>query len=137
MPHPLEIICASRTHCGTCRDREGGRAWRASLAAHYVVPGGAADFACPHGVEWGTAAAPLSPDADGAIPPQPIPRDRWPLSVRIVAKRAEPGEGGVGDTFKRMLGEGGELFKRLTKRIGIDCGCAARQAHLNAIYPYE
>jgi hypothetical protein len=47
--------CRSGAHCGTCRDRDGGRAWRASLASLYVLPPAAPDFACPHGRAWGQA----------------------------------------------------------------------------------
>jgi len=45
--------CRSGVHCRTCRDREGGRRWRRSIAAHFEVPGGIADFPCPRGRPWG------------------------------------------------------------------------------------
>lgn len=44
--------CQSRVHCATCRDREGGRAWRESLACCYTMPEGSPDFPCPHGGDW-------------------------------------------------------------------------------------
>ena len=37
--------CTSRLHCGTCRDRENGVAFREST-------GLGAGFECPHGVPW-------------------------------------------------------------------------------------
>ncbi len=46
-----DTACTSRAHCRACRDREGGRPWRESLARHFTVP--AVDFDCPHGGEWG------------------------------------------------------------------------------------
>jgi hypothetical protein len=45
--------CRGGRHCGACRDLEGGRAWRASLARLFVLPQGAPDFACPYGKGWG------------------------------------------------------------------------------------
>ncbi len=35
-----------------CRDLEGGRSWRAAMAGHFTVPGGAIDFGCPYGLPW-------------------------------------------------------------------------------------
>lgn len=64
-----------------------------------------------------------------------MPREKWPLAVRVVARLAQPGENGVGDTLARLI-VGGEKFKRLMKRVGVDCGCAVRQRHLNALYGY-
>ena len=69
---------------------------------------------------------------------EPVPRDQWPLAVRVVARLAIEGEKGIGDTLKRLIvGVGGEQFTRLMHRIGVDCGCAGRQAYANARYPYE
>jgi hypothetical protein len=59
--------CRSRAHCRTCRDLRGGRSWREGLAATYRLPGGAPDWTCPHGVNWGIAR-----------PPEPIPADHDP-----------------------------------------------------------
>lgn len=79
---------------------------------------------------------------EGAPRPQPLTTlnrtARWPLGVRVIARLKRDGEKGIGDTMARLLaGIGGEAYKRLAKRIGIECGCAARQAMLNARYPYE
>ena len=52
-PFPETRHCRSGGHCRTCRDLEGGRAWRQSLAARFELPPGAPDFACPHGKAWG------------------------------------------------------------------------------------
>ena len=50
--------CASRAHCRTCRDLNGGRAWRTSLAKLFELPkcGVPPDFACPFGAVWGGEA---------------------------------------------------------------------------------
>jgi hypothetical protein len=68
-------------------------------------------------------------------PPDPVPRDQWPLAVRVVARFKQDGEQGIGDTLARLI-VGGDEFKALMEAIGVDCGCSARQAHLNALYPY-
>ena len=49
----IEPICRTRLHCPTCRDLEGGRAWRESLGKAFKLPEDAPDFECPHGIEWG------------------------------------------------------------------------------------
>ncbi len=51
-------VCFSREHCATCRARESGRGWRASLATSYRTPGDRIDFACPHGISWGEEREP-------------------------------------------------------------------------------
>jgi len=43
--------CRSGVHCRTCRDREGGRPWRAMMARAFVVS--SLDWACPQGKAWG------------------------------------------------------------------------------------
>jgi hypothetical protein len=45
--------CGSRVHCGVCRDLEGGRGFRRSVAAGWSVPGGTEDWDCPWGIAWG------------------------------------------------------------------------------------
>ena len=44
--------CLAKVHCVTCRDEEGGRSWRQSVAEHFGVPEGFVErhWACPHGV---------------------------------------------------------------------------------------
>ena len=46
------IHCCSRAHCITCRDLEGGRAWRSEMARRFRVPGNAVDFDCPDSLPW-------------------------------------------------------------------------------------
>jgi len=43
--------CQTEMHCGTCRNLEGGRAWRQGIAAHFSVP--EVDWPCPKGHKWG------------------------------------------------------------------------------------
>lgn len=47
-------------------------------------------------------------------------------------------DAGVGDTIARNLGRlGADYMKRAYQwAFGADCGCGARQARLNALYPY-
>lgn len=49
---PWPDVCKQGPHCETCRDLDGGRAWRQALTAVYSLPGGV-DFLCPHGRPWG------------------------------------------------------------------------------------
>jgi hypothetical protein len=67
-----------------------------------------------------------------------VPREKWPLVVRVLTKLGHPDDRGVGDTVARLAGvAGGEVVKRWYKKIvGRDCGCTDRQAKLNALYPY-
>ncbi len=45
---------------------------------------------------------------------------------------------GVGDTAQRIAAKlGGERYKRLTKRLGMPCGCSERQDEWNRLYPYH
>ncbi len=61
----------------------------------------------------------------------------WPKMAQAIARLRAPSEVGVGDTLARLFARvGGERFKTLAKRLGIDCGCDNRQALLNAAYPY-
>lgn len=64
--------------------------------------------------------------------------DVWPAWAKWVARFRKPGEVGVGDTVQRIAARfGGEKFKRLSKRIGLPCGCTERQADWNRLYPYD
>ncbi|HUX02246.1 MAG TPA: hypothetical protein VMY35_14875 [Phycisphaerae bacterium] len=42
--------CRREMHCGTCRDLEGGRAWRKQIAERFTVEG--VDWPCPKGHDW-------------------------------------------------------------------------------------
>ena len=66
-----------------------------------------------------------------------IPYDDWPLWARTVAALKIDADIGVGDTVERMAASmGGVAFKAWAKTVGIDCGCDARKASWNKIYPY-
>ena len=47
--------CRSGAHCRTCRDREGGRAFRRQVARLLGQEGGP-DWPCPLGKPWGPPA---------------------------------------------------------------------------------
>ena len=47
------IICTSELNCKDCRNQEGGRYWRLTLAQVYRLPEDKVDFECPHGKPWG------------------------------------------------------------------------------------
>ncbi|MBI5725221.1 MAG: hypothetical protein HZA50_14775 [Planctomycetes bacterium] len=52
------IHCTSRVHCRTCRDREGGQAWRRAILRMFPLPDPViADkyFDCPAGLPWLTS----------------------------------------------------------------------------------
>lgn len=66
----IDVVCEAGVHCGACRDREGQRKWRLSLAEAYVVPAGWPDCECPRGKPWGyrpaeRPAMQLAPQATG------------------------------------------------------------------------
>ncbi|WP_437588829.1 hypothetical protein [Sorangium sp. So ce1000] len=46
--------CQSGGHCRLCRDPEMGRKFRLLVLQDFEVPGGTADFECPHGIPWDT-----------------------------------------------------------------------------------
>lgn len=65
-----------------------------------------------------------------------LPYDQWPRRIRLLAKLRKPWDAGAGDTLARLI-PAGETFKAAFKRLtGRDCGCSARQATMNAMYPY-
>ena len=45
------VHCTSGAHCGTCRDREGGRAWRRQIAAAFGLS--SVNWLCPQDKPWG------------------------------------------------------------------------------------
>ena len=70
-------------------------------------------------------------------PPQIMPYDDWPLWAKAIAELKADDEQGVGDTFERIAASmGGVAFKAWAKAAGIDCGCDARKASWNVLYPY-
>lgn len=66
-----------------------------------------------------------------------VPKAEWPLWALEVAKRAQPGDTGVGDIIARTVGPiGGDLFKSWFQTIfSKSCGCTERQESLNLQYP--
>ena len=69
----------------------------------------------------------------------PVPRDQWPIAIKIIASFAAEGERGVGDTIKRMLGTPGLIYQAVIKQAtGSECtGCGFRQTKWNQLYPYD
>lgn len=109
-------------------------------ASHYEAPEGAF-FALmeKHPGMLGFEPVEIVPAAVAFLPctqPRQAIAD-WPKMARVMARLRAPSERGVGDTLARLFGKvGGDRFKTLAKRLGIDCGCDNRQALLNAAYPY-
>lgn len=68
--------------------------------------------------------------------PVPIPQSEWPCWAKAIAVFKSAEDAGVGDTVHRRLGALGEAFRATMKKIGVPCGCDARQAEWNAKYPY-
>ena len=64
---------------------------------------------------------------------------QWPVWARKTAQIAKPEDSGLGDTIARIIGGfGGNAFKLWFKAtFKADCGCDARQEHLNWRFPYE
>jgi hypothetical protein len=67
-----------------------------------------------------------------------VPRGKWPLIAKIIAKMRSEEDTGIGDAIARHLARfGAEGMKRVYKRLtGSDCGCGNRQAALNQRFPY-
>lgn len=67
-----------------------------------------------------------------------LPRDRWPLWAREIVKHAADGETGVGDTAKRLIAASHfDTLATIASWLGIPCGCSARHARWNKLYPYQ
>lgn len=99
---------------------------------------------CPHNTDpdWHAqkvkemlASRPVSVQIAPQSPVQPVPRDKWPIGVKLIAEARNSGDTGVGDTVHRLIPKADELIAWM-KRIGIDCGCADRRASLNQRFPY-
>jgi len=61
----------------------------------------------------------------------------WPRMIHAIAKRRKEGDRGVGDTIEWCLAKmGGNQFKWVIEKLGIECGCNDRQKYLNNLYPY-
>ncbi len=80
------------------------------------------------------------PDAVPSVPTViSIPRDKWPMWTKALAKFATPEDKGIGDVVARMIGEENSAqFKAWhLATFGRSCGCNGRQARLNLQYPLE
>ena len=53
--------CLAEAFCGTCRNLEGGRAWREGIAKRFKVE--SEDWPCPRGYDWGHKPQPREPKA--------------------------------------------------------------------------
>lgn len=136
-------LCTSRINCVDCRCEDArGENFRAAAEKKF----GGSVTVCVHGVPMGfkrvdsmpvTAAIVARGRSKGTYDrlPQPIPESAWPCDVRKIGNQRMPGEAGVGDTAKRMLGEAGNKAQVILK-MTIGCTCEERRAWLNAIYPY-
>lgn len=71
--------CRSFAHCSTCRDLEGGRAWRQSIATACSVPNDAPDFVCPRGLPWGFTTHTEPPNCDAVAAANVTSGDNIPL----------------------------------------------------------
>ena len=67
-----------------------------------------------------------------------LPRDQWPFWAIQIANHAADGETGVGDTAKRLI-EASHLdtLAVIANWLGVPCGCSARHARWNKLYPYQ
>jgi hypothetical protein len=118
----MKIVCPHWSDCGV---KGGGCCAIAKFGAK--ISYGVCNI-CLTGKALPAKTSPINPA---------IPRERWSLAARIIARAAKPGEHGIGDTLARLIGPPGEIWKRWYKRItGADCRCGDRQAKLNAMYPY-
>lgn len=62
-------------------------------------------------------------------------RRNWPIILRPMRLKAQPGDKGLGDIVARNIPKG-EAFKIWFKAsFGFDCGCDSRQDWLNSHYP--
>ena len=77
----------------------------------------------------------IAPATDTAA--MDYPGTSWPLALAPLKLLAKPGERGLGDIIARLIGPiGGDAYKAwYQKTFGHACGCADRQAGLNARFP--
>jgi hypothetical protein len=75
-------------------------------------------------------------NADGSIyQNQYVDRKNWPLILRSMRLKAQPGDRGLGDIVARTVPKGAEFKAWFKKYLAIDCGCDQRQDWLNSHYP--
>lgn len=74
---------------------------------------------------------------DGIAPITDDARPENSLIVRGIMRLRKPEDSGLGDTLERLIAKfGGNKFKQIAKRLGVNCGCEDRQKYLNERYPY-
>ena len=95
--------CRHEAHCGTCRNLEGGRAWREQIAKRFSVP--EVDWSCPRGHEWGYK------------PPARESKATKPDSESVVARRAACEACDVRDCFLKRLLRDNPCTKAFRARI--------------------
>lgn len=68
---------------------------------------------------------------------EPERNSQWPRWALLIKRLRTDADKGVGDTAQRIAAKfGGERYMRLTKRLGMPCGCSERQDEWNRLYPY-
>lgn len=145
----LEVLGQNRVKCITCPLRAatcGMGPCACTVDGVDIIHHTEADY-CPYpsaprygdGVRpGGWDALPKAGESEAVPVQQPVPRDAWPLAVRVLASRGRDGERGVGDTAKRLLHRmGADGLSRLYEKVtGRDCGCGDRQERMNLMFPY-
>jgi len=111
-PSAVEFVksphCHREAHCGTCRNLEGGRAWRQQIAERFVVEG--VDWPCPHGKSWGW----MGPEREQAK------REPEPPFVAARRKACEACDEEA-CFLKRMLTTKSCAFRARIVRLGMVC----------------
>jgi hypothetical protein len=151
MSDPFDAVCATRKQCPACRDPQRS----AKLHARREAQGN--PVVCPLALPMGAGAEQIAaaieaerkakivqvqvkrvPRPTAGLPATvPVPREKWPWPLRILARLAIPGEKGLGDTVHRQLTIGGaDVIGWTLAALRIPCGCSDRQKWLNERFPY-
>ena len=123
-----------------CRDfTDAGGGIAICRAGHYS--GRTTHGTCLRHCPWREAAegagVPATTVTVSAPPLAAVPRSEWPLAAKMLSALAQPGDAGLGDVVARLAKLAGaqSLARWYTDLTGHDCGCSARQAKLNALFP--
>lgn len=83
------------------------------------------------------AGAPSATVRPPPPPAQPVPREKWPLWAKGLARLATSEDAGIGDVVERLArASGAKSLVEFAKSLGApDCGCADRKATWNAEFP--
>lgn len=84
---------------------------------------------CPLG-HWDHTGPVVLPDRKKI---QPIPRDQWGPTLNQWIDQKIGTDTGIGDTLNRLGGIAKAILVMLTPNVR----CSQRQAHANALYPYD